>query len=437
MREQAESSGSASEFLKADGGKTKSNSIEIPAISLPTGGGAIKGIDEKFTVNAVNGTAGLTLPLPFSKARGVTPALNISYNSGSGNSIFGLGWSLDLSSIKRKTDQELPKYFDATDSDTYLFSEAEDLVACYRKDDVGSFMTDDEGNYVVHETNSEDNLYRIRFYQPRIEGLFARIERWTEKLTGIIKWRVMTKDNITTLFGWTNQSRIVDPQDITRIFEWKPEFVFDDKGNCSHYIYKEEDQDGFDDSLLHNRNRKKNEKIVYTNLYLSKVLYGNRTPYKSFGDLYPAETNYFFETIFDFGEYDSEAPHILSGVWGFRNDSFSIYKPGFEIRTTRLCKRVLLFHHFAELPGGSALVKSLDFEYSTAEGACFTYLNSITQTGYIKKPDGTYSRKSLPPAEFSYQNIAWSKEVKTISSEDLAGAPVGIGDPQYLFTDLL
>jgi hypothetical protein len=27
---------------------TKSNSIEIPSISLPKGGGAIKGIDEKF-----------------------------------------------------------------------------------------------------------------------------------------------------------------------------------------------------------------------------------------------------------------------------------------------------------------------------------------------------------------------------------------------------
>ena len=39
-----------SQFLKTDGGKTKSNAIEIPSISLPKGGGAIKGIDEKFSM---------------------------------------------------------------------------------------------------------------------------------------------------------------------------------------------------------------------------------------------------------------------------------------------------------------------------------------------------------------------------------------------------
>ena len=47
----------SSNFLKTDKGKTKSNAIEVPSISLPKGGGAIKSIDEKFSVNAVNGTA--------------------------------------------------------------------------------------------------------------------------------------------------------------------------------------------------------------------------------------------------------------------------------------------------------------------------------------------------------------------------------------------
>src|SRR5215470_5169367 len=88
--------------------KTKSNSIQIPSITLPKGGGAIKSIDEKFEVNAVNGTASFSIPLPFSPARGGTSALNLTYNSGAGNGIFGLGWTLGLSSIKRKTDKELP-----------------------------------------------------------------------------------------------------------------------------------------------------------------------------------------------------------------------------------------------------------------------------------------------------------------------------------------
>lgn len=68
MNEETENQDSSSRFLRTDGGKTKSNAIEIPSISLPKGGGTIKGIDEKFSVNAVNGTAGFSLPLPFSPA---------------------------------------------------------------------------------------------------------------------------------------------------------------------------------------------------------------------------------------------------------------------------------------------------------------------------------------------------------------------------------
>src|SRR6266849_7731813 len=110
MEKETEKQNSSSQFLKTDGGKTKSNAIEIPAINLPKGGGAIKGIDETFSVNAANGTASFSIPLPFSPARGASPALNISYNSGAGNGIFGLGWTLNLPYIKRKTDKLLPQY---------------------------------------------------------------------------------------------------------------------------------------------------------------------------------------------------------------------------------------------------------------------------------------------------------------------------------------
>lgn len=47
MKQQSQNKAS-SQFLKTDGGKTKSNTIEVPSISLPKGGGAIKGIDWKF-----------------------------------------------------------------------------------------------------------------------------------------------------------------------------------------------------------------------------------------------------------------------------------------------------------------------------------------------------------------------------------------------------
>jgi hypothetical protein len=306
MNEQSQNN-STSNFLKTGGGKTKSNAIEVPSISLPKGGGAIKGIDEKFSVNAVNGTAGFSIPLPFSQARGASPSLTLSYSSGAGNGVFGLGWNLSLGSIKRKTDKGLPQYLDAIDSDVFLFSEAEDLVPEFQKESDGAFTKDAAGDYVFTTRDSADGLFTIRNYRPRIEGLFAKIEQWVEKADGRMKWRVMTKDNTTTLFGWTDNSILSQPGEPLKIYEWLPEFVFDDKGNCTNYIYKKEDKIGLDESLIHNRNRLKDGNITYTNLYLDKVLYGNKTPYRQFGIAFPSELDYLFKTVFDYGTTDYDA----------------------------------------------------------------------------------------------------------------------------------
>ncbi len=436
MKEQSQNKTSLN-FLKTDGGKTKSNAIEIPSISLPKGGGAIKGIDEKFSVNAVNGTSAFSIPLPFSVARGASPKLGLSYNSGSGNGVFGLGWNLSLRSLKRKTDKGLPQYLDAIDSDTFLFSEAEDLVPEFKKNPDGSFQLDADDEYVINERGSADGLFTIRNYKPRIEGLFARIERWTEKATGIIKWRVITKENTTTLLGWTGNSIISNPVDPSKTYEWLPEFVFDDKGNCSRYIYKKEDEVGFDESLLHNRNRLKAGNITYTNLYLEKILYGNKTPYMQFGDAFPNEADYLFKTVFDYGttDYDTQPVDQLN-AWDFRPDAFSDYKAGFEIRTSRLCKRVLLYHHFKEASEYDGLVRSVNFEYDTSTEQDFTFLKKITSYGYIKKADGSYSYKKLPPMEFKYQKHEWNSDVKTASPEALVHAPTGIEQAPYQFVDL-
>ena len=431
MKESSENSNN--NFLKTDGGKTKSNAIEVPSISLPKGGGAIKGIDEKFSVNAVNGTASFSIPLPFSPARGASPSLSLTYNSGAGNGIFGLGWNMGLSSIKRKTDKSLPQYIDTEDSDTFLFSEAEDLVPEFKKDVGGTFSLVD-GEYVIHE--KETTEFNIRFYKPRIEGLFARIERWTAKKTSEIRWKITTRDNTTSLFGWSANARIANPENENQIFEWLPEFVFDDKGNCAQYIYKHEDELGLDHSFLHNRNRIKNGQITYTNTYIEKVLYGNTTPYKNFGDAYLPASDYFFSTVFDYGNLlPTDSPDTVNN-WDFRPDAFSDYKAGFEIRTTRLCKRVLLFHHFKSANEYDGLVKSINYEYDTNVEEDFTFLKKIHAQGYIKKADGTYSEKRLPPMEFEYQSHQWNKEVQTIATKDLVHAPSGLDEQQYQFTDL-
>ena len=103
--------------------------ISAPAISLPKGGGAIRGIGEKFAANPVTGTGSMSVPIAISPGRGgFGPQLSLSYDSGAGNGPFGLGWSLSIPSIRRKTDKGLPTYLDEEESDTFVLAGAEDLV---------------------------------------------------------------------------------------------------------------------------------------------------------------------------------------------------------------------------------------------------------------------------------------------------------------------
>ena len=102
---------------------------EFPKISQPKGGGAIRGIGEKFATNPVTGTGSMNVPIFTSPGRsGFGPQLSLSYNSGSGNGLFGFGWNLSIPSITRKTDKGLPKYQDMIESDVFILSDVEDLV---------------------------------------------------------------------------------------------------------------------------------------------------------------------------------------------------------------------------------------------------------------------------------------------------------------------
>src|SRR5215208_5978497 len=75
----------------------KTGQIGPPSISVPKGGGAIRGIGEKFSVNPVTGTGSLSVPIYTSPSRsGFGPQLSLSYDSGAGNGTFGIGWNIML-----------------------------------------------------------------------------------------------------------------------------------------------------------------------------------------------------------------------------------------------------------------------------------------------------------------------------------------------------
>jgi hypothetical protein len=145
-------------------------SRSIPFRGSYFGGGAIRGIGEKFAANPVTGTGSMSVPIATSPGRsGFGPELSLSYDSGAGNGPFGFGWSLSLPQITRKTDKGLPQYNDAEESDVFILSGAEDLVPVL-----------DRRRQPVRGHHHRAGLHHPPL-PPAHRGLFARIERWTRR----------------------------------------------------------------------------------------------------------------------------------------------------------------------------------------------------------------------------------------------------------------
>ena len=414
---------------------------QAPAINLPKGGGAIRGIGEKFAANPVTGTGSWTVPIAVSPGRsGFAPALTLTYDSGTGNGPFGLGWALALPTITRKTDKGLPRYQDAVESDEFVLSGAEDLVPVLVFENP-QWIREDLPPRPLHE-----QMYRIRRYRPRIEGSFARIERWTNHDNPAdCFWRAITRDNVTTWYGRTDESRITDPSDPARIFSWLICESYDDKGNVMAYGYQPEDSIGVDRSQVNEANRTESSRSA--NRYLKRVRYGNSQPYvpdPTSGIFPPLPADWLFEVVCDYGEHDQGAPLPgESGAWNVRHDPFSTYRAGFEVRTYRLCQRVLMFHHFADETGVGAncLVRSTDltYRYEQTPGdprqPIHTELTSVRHCGYRRHAAG-YLRHALPSLDFEYSQAVLGNELQSIESASLEQLPSGVDGSVHRWLDL-
>jgi RHS repeat-associated protein len=421
-----------------DGAKPEPSPFTPPQISLPAGGGAIRGIGEKFTASSATGTGKLTIPLAVSPGRsGFAPQLTLAYDSGSGNGPFGIGWSLSSPAITRKTDKGLPRYRpqESAECDVFILSGAEDLVPVLVGDGQGGWR-DDEFEYAGH---------RVKRYRPRIEGLFARIERWTRLEDGDEHWRSISKDNTLTVYGRDRTARICDPHDPRRVFSWLICESYDDKGNAIGYEYVAEDAAGVDLQNAGERGR-----VRTANRYPKRIRYGNRRPLLLVPDApgfrvshleveTPGSTGWLFEVVFDYGDgYCGPDPNH---PWPVRKDPFSTYRPGFEVRTYRLCQRVLMFHHFPdEAVGAGCLVKSTEFEYRQKPVGSF--IAQVTQSGYARQEDGRYLRKSMPPLELDYTTSPLEDarhehyRVREVDPASVDNLPAGIDGRRYQWVDL-
>ena len=356
------------------------NQITTTQVSLPKGGGAIQGIGETFQANEFTGTAALSIPIKTSSCRGVEPALTVDYSSGSGNGSFGLGFNLSIPNIARKTSKGLPKY---DRSDTFLLFNGDDLVP------------------FVEENRQEisNNLeYTVNSYRPRAEGLFAKIEHWMAE-SGDSFWKMLSQDNTTSIFGKTENSRIFDPDNPSHIFEWLLSETFNPKGDRIIYEYKSENTDNVADTL-HEQNRTQT-----ANKYLKTIKYGNVEPFRPLQERRDSSEVWHFEVVFDYGEYDLDASDSTIDTpvkaWTNRPDPFSTYQAGFEIRTHRLCRNILMFHRFEAEFGNSEPILVSATRFSYRETPIVTLLTGVEQVGY-SYDNGTYLSKSLPPLEFNY-----------------------------------
>ena len=400
--------------LELDPGKRHEIVVHIPGGEAPgatvpeagraTGGMALPKLGEKWSTSAPTGAGGVALGVPLPSGRGLTPQVAIAYSTAGGNGPFGWGCRGPVPYFTRTTTKAilrahgrgLPEYDDAAESDVFLFSDADELVK------VGEGLDATSGAVVIR-------------YRARTEGSFARIER--HELGGRSHFVVHGADNVRSIYGAEPESCVADPADPKRIFRWFLQEQRDDRGNVVVYRYKAEDLANVDGGAGAERGRGG----VQAQRYPKRILYGNRDvpaaapiPLSSLDDD-AARARFMFEVVFDYGEH---AGGDAAGVdddrgWPVRPDAFSSGRAGFEVRTRRLCRRVLVFHRFAQLGPAPVLVRALELGY--AEDPAASSLVSATLVGY-----GEDGALTLPPRSFTYSPRRIAATTRTIVPE-LAG----------------
>lgn len=418
---------STSQATQARAQKSRSQVVPVgghapssPAsFSLPKGGGAIRGLNEQFALEPSTGTAKLEVPLPVGTGRnGSAPSLSLSYDSAGGNSPFGIGWSLNILAITRKTDKGVPRYEDDDSKDTFLLSGFDDL-------------TPTSGPQLIEG-------YVVRRYRPRVDHQFARIEWWCGSNSDASHWRVITRDNMTHVFGFTPDARLSDPEQPSRIYQWLIELTFDQNGNSTAYRYRAEDLVSVDRSKTSEVHRTSGL-AKFAGRHIEYILHGNVAPFFALDgeDYWSAvrkevlraalpDAPWLFRVGFDYSEAADEqySDLIDNARWSARPDAFSSYRAGFEVRNLRLCRRIcfetristespeegvgyigathcLVLRYSSPISPGSSVEESS----STLVGAP-ARLASIQQV-HFQRSDGSGQPElfAWPPLELSYTEL--------------------------------
>jgi RHS repeat-associated protein len=329
-------------------------------LSLPTGGGALRSMGEKFAPAPYTGTGNVSVPLALPDGRnGFQPSLDLAYSTGHGNGPFGLGWLLGIPGVVRKTSHRIPRYQDDAndirEQDTFILSGAEDLVS------VGA-MLDERGRIAER-------------YRPRTEELFTEILRYRDAGSGTDYWRVRSKNGFVSYYGTNpaagehprysspgtsgaDPATIATPDNPRRLFEWKLTLTKDPFGNRIEYLYET-------DAGQEGGHRWRQPRLALIR-------------YADFGD--PDDPAFAVQVTFT-----HEA----------RPDPVSSYRAGFEIRTSTRCHSILV----ETIADRRRLVRRYEFSYAQAPQTTTSQLRAIDIVSFDDAGVGT---RDLPPLEFAY-----------------------------------
>ncbi len=366
-----------------------SQSLTPPSIAKSA---AITTIGKSWGAIGTSGKASFELPLPISPGRGFDPALVLSYDSQAGNGPFGIGWRLTVNAITRQTSKGVPRYLE---DDVFLSPSGDKLMP--ERDQDGHIQSRLEDHYNGKPVG-EHSVVR---YWPRVEGAFDRIERWQPTNGQPPFWLVHGADGSLHIYGKTEASRRADPNDGLRVGAW---LLLESKSaHGKHIAYEYKREDPRNDQPHDYRAQRYLRRVCYGNVSASEHLYAWTVDN-------PAVLDWHFHLLFDYGERTLERdkkpvfgepfsqPDDDLGEWPTRRDPFFSYGNGFELSTRRLCRQVLMFHHFPdELGPKPVLVKRLLLEY-LPEPAFYSQLCAAHYQAY----DASGAVEHMPPMEFEY-----------------------------------
>ncbi|MHB9833280.1 SpvB/TcaC N-terminal domain-containing protein [Paraburkholderia terrae] len=352
-------------------------------ISLPQGGGALHGIGEKFSPDLHTGTGNFTVPIALPPGRnGFQPQLNLSYSTGGGNGLFGLGWNLSVPGVSRQTSKGIPRFDDS--NDVFILSGNEDL------------------NPVLGAPSGAQR------YRPRTEGLFALIDHFRDDRDDY--WQVKSKDGLVSVYGtprpadapqdWKDPAAIKDPgtRERSHIAAWMLTSTVDPFGNRIEYAYE---RDVTNTDGPHHWDQIRLSEIRY-------VDYGTGRQRK-----FLVAVNFVYED---------------------RPDPFSEYRAGFEIRTVKRCARIEISTHATTdiltrtyrllyLDQGTLPTDQLPINRASL-------LSQITVVGH----DGD-AQEELPPLEFGYTRFVPERR-DFFPLTGLEMPPASLAHPNFELVDL-